>query len=198
MPVVCFGLLPCEQLKDRRPGGKLRTIHPKNLCEGKNSQEDEDNAWANGCHPGRVLEKMETIPEITDVAVQLLETSGSSTRCYKHHTHNNKKYNDKKGLPAESKIQSAEKSLTCSGNVYGNGAIKRWDFSVMSGVHRLACRCYCFPLSRPLYKICVLSLSHISRSDGKTTQSSSCWLALKRRHDHKNALQVEVQESPMS
>jgi hypothetical protein len=46
MPVVCFGLLPGEQLKDRRPGGKLRTIqiHPKNLCEGKSSREDEDNA----------------------------------------------------------------------------------------------------------------------------------------------------------
>jgi hypothetical protein len=38
---------------------------------------------------------METIPEIMDVALQLLESSGSSTRCYKHHTHNNKKYNDK-------------------------------------------------------------------------------------------------------
>jgi hypothetical protein len=83
------------------------------------------------------------------------------------------------------------------GKVYWNGAIKRWDFSVMSGVHRLACRCYCFPLSRPLYKICVLSLSRVSRSDGKTTQTSSRWLALKRRHDHKNAWQVEVQESPM-
>jgi hypothetical protein len=61
---------------------------------------------------------METTPEITDVALQLLESSGSSTRCYKHHTRNNKKYNDKKGLPAESKIQSAEKSLNCLGKVY--------------------------------------------------------------------------------
>jgi hypothetical protein len=58
---------------------------------------------------------METIPEIMDVALQLLESSGSSTRCYKHHTHNNEKYNNKKGLPAESKIQSAEKSLNCLG-----------------------------------------------------------------------------------
>jgi hypothetical protein len=45
--------------------------------------------------------KMETIPEITDVALQLLESSGSSTRCYKHHAHNNKKHKDKKGLAAE-------------------------------------------------------------------------------------------------
>jgi hypothetical protein len=51
MPIVWFGLLPCEQLKDRRPGGKLRTIqiHPKINVSG------------------RVLEKMKTMPELMDV-----------------------------------------------------------------------------------------------------------------------------------